>query len=81
MNQAQSLGYFEYNDRLSNLLLKQNFILRYAQGMCVINPVRKVFELQNQEPVCLFQCSLSTHTLLVKNWGKGGPNPSPMQLH
>lgn len=35
MNQAQSLGYFEYNDRLSNLLLKQKFILCYAQGMCV----------------------------------------------
>lgn len=39
MNQAQSLGYFEYNDRLSNLLLKQNFILRYAQGMCVTHSV------------------------------------------
>lgn len=35
MNQARSLGYFEYNDRLNNLLLKQNFILCYAQGMCV----------------------------------------------
>lgn len=66
MNQAQSLGYFEYNDRLSNLLLKQNFILCYAQGMCVTYSVRKVFELQNQEPACLFQRSLSTHMLLFE---------------
>lgn len=39
---------------------------------CVSHSVWKVFELQNQEPACLFQCSLSTHMLLFEYWGRGG---------
>lgn len=74
--QAQSLGYFEYNDRLSNLALKQDFILCCAQGMCVSDPLWKVFQLQKSrspESLSVFIIHTQMHTLLFKHLGKWGP--------
>lgn len=53
MNQAQSLGYFEYNDRQSNLLLEQDYVpVPCARNVChrLSRGGKKVFKLYNQEP-------------------------------